>query len=211
MRTALRTVGIASVVALIAAAGLTFYVFPNSAVSATIDTLETPAHAERVTPRLELAQAAPPATPLPGGASSLNETYKDWQVSCAQQGTVKRCTMSQQQVNQESRQRVLAIEINAVTASKVEGLLVLPFGLALDAGAKLQIDDGGIGQPTRFRTCLPAGCLIPLSFDTATVVNLRKGTTLKVVATADGGAATPFSISLQGFGTALDRIAALSR
>jgi invasion protein IalB len=211
MRSALKMVGGLSAIVLVAAVGVTLYVFPNAAESAAIDGLDAPVPAERVTPRIELAQVTAPATPLPGGASSLNETYKDWQVSCAQQGAVKRCSMSQQQANQQSRQRVLAIEINAVTAAKVEGLLVLPFGLVLDAGAKLQIDDGGIGQPIRFSTCLPAGCLIPLSFDAATVVNLRKGTALKVVATADGGAATPFSISLQGFGTALDRIAALAR
>jgi invasion protein IalB len=34
---------------------------------------------------------------------------------------------------------------------------------------------------------------------------------LKVVATANGGAAAPFTISLQGFGLALDRIAALTK
>ncbi len=36
-----------------------------------------------------------------------------------------------------------------MAANKNEGFLMLPFGLALDAGVKLQIDDGGIGQPIR--------------------------------------------------------------
>ncbi len=210
MRPVLKTIGIASVIALAAAAGVTLYMFSSSAESATIEALEIPGKAERIMQRIELAQAVQSPAPLPGGASSLNETYKDWQVSCTQQGNAKRCSMSQQQVNQQNRQRVLAIEITAV-ANKSEGVVMLPFGLALDAGVKLQIDEGGIGQPIRFRTCLPAGCLVPLSFDAATVASLRKATALKVIATADGGAATPFSISLQGFGTALDRIAVLTR
>jgi len=40
---------------------------------------------------------------------------------------------------------------------------------------------------------------------------LRAGAVLKVKATADGGTAAPFSVSLQGFGTALDRAGVLSR
>lgn len=44
----------------------------------------------------------------------------------------------------------------------------------------------------------------------ATLVMLRAGAVLKIKATADGGVAAPFSISLQGFGTALVRVAALS-
>ena len=63
----------------------------------------------------------------------------------------------------------------------------------------------------RFRTCLPNGCLVAVSFDAPTVTALRTGTALKIKATADGGAAAPFSISLQGFATALDRVMALSR
>jgi invasion protein IalB len=141
----------------------------------------------------------------------LSETYKDWQVSCVQQGTARRCVITQQQINAQNRQRVLAIEINASAGGKAEGTLVLPFGLMLDASIKLQIDDGASGPAIRYRTCLASGCLVPVSFDAAMLANLRKATTLKVLATADGGASAPFSLSLQGFGPALDRIIALSK
>jgi invasion protein IalB len=43
------------------------------------------------------------------------------------------------------------------------------------------------------------------------VTALRSGTALKVKTVADGCKAPPFSISLQSFATALDRLAALSR
>jgi len=150
------------------------------------------------------------ASSLPGGASSLSETYKDWRVACIQQGTAKRCAMSQIQT-QQNNQRILAIELNALNGNAVSGTLVLPFGLALESGAMLQIDDKPAMQPLRFRTCLPDGCLLPVTFDAATLVTLRSGTALKVKAAADGGAAALFSISLQGFATALDRVGALAR
>jgi invasion protein IalB len=140
----------------------------------------------------------------------LNETYRDWQVACSQQGTAKRCALSQSQA-QKNGQRVLAIEFNAPSGNTVAGILVLPFGLALDKGVTLQIDDKPAGQPLRFRTCLPAGCVVPVSFDAPTLTVLRAGVALKVKATADGGQDVPFSISLQGFATALDRVAALAR
>lgn len=166
--------------------------------------------------RLEIAQApvvgqaAAASATLPGGASSLNETYKDWRVVCALQGGAKRCVLSQIQT-QESGQRVLAIELNALGGSAIAGVLVLPFGLSLDAGVAFQIDEKLTVQPMRFRTCLPSGCLVAVSFDAPMVAALRTGTTLRIKATADGGTAAPFSISLQGFATALDRAAMLSR
>lgn len=147
---------------------------------------------------------------LPGGASSLNETYRDWRVACAQQGAAKRCVLSQIQA-QQNGQRLLAIELNAPAGSTLSGTLVLPFGLALDSGIAFQVDEKPAMQPVRFRTCMPGGCLVSVSFDAPTLVMLRTGTALKVKAVADGGAAAPFSISLQGFATALDRAAALSR
>lgn len=161
--------------------------------------------------RFEIAQTQTTgASTLPGGTSSLNETYRDWRVACAQKGTAKQCAMSQAQARQNG-QRVLAIELGASAGNTVSGTLVLPFGLALDSGVIFQIDDKPAMPPVRFRTCVPAGCLVNLSFDAAAIVALRAGTALKIKATADGGVATPFSISLPGFGTALDSVATLAR
>jgi invasion protein IalB len=147
---------------------------------------------------------------LLGGASSLNETYKDWRVTCVQEGATKRCVLSQVQA-QQNGQRVLAIELNAPNDNAVTGTLILPFGLALDPGVTFQIDEKPDMQPARFRTCLPAGCIINVSFDAPTLVTLRAGAALKVKATADGGTPLAFSISLQGFGTALNRVTVLAR
>lgn len=156
------------------------------------------------------ADAGAQISALPGGASSLNETYKDWRVSCVQDGTAKRCALSQVQT-QQGGQRVLAIELNPPNGNIVAGTLVLPFGLALDTGVALQVDDKPAMQPVRFRTCLPAGCLVSVSFNAQAVIALRTGTALKLKVAADGGTAMSLSIPLQGFSTALDRVAALSR
>lgn len=159
---------------------------------------------------IRLAQAATAAPTLPGGATSLQERYQDWQVACAVQGSVKRCATSQQQVDPKSGQRVLGVEL-AMAGDKAEGALLLPFGLAFESGIILQIDDGAAGPVQRFRTCLPSGCVVPLSFDARATAALRKATSLKVKANADGGGDTTFSVSLKGFAGALDRAATLAR
>ena len=164
-------------------------------------------------PDQRLAQAAvtAPASTLPGGASSLQETYQDWQVTCVQQAPTKRCVLSQQQIDPQSKQRVVVIEIGAIAADKIEGSLVLPFGLALDRGAVLQIDDGPIGQPLRFRTCLATGCIVAVSLDAATVAAMRKGTSLKIKLVSDAGQELPLTLPLKGFSEALARTTALAK
>lgn len=157
------------------------------------------------------AAAAQGDQPLPGGATSLQEIHGDWRVACAQQNGRKVCALSQQQTDKDTRQLLLAIELNAPAIDKTEGTIILPFGLALHRPITLQIDEASAGLTLHFRTCLPVGCLVGLAFDPTTVALLRKGTTLIVGATADGGQGAVFRISLNGFSSALDRTAALSK
>jgi len=159
---------------------------------------------------LSVATALADVVPsLPGGASSLQETYQDWRVTCRIANGAKMCAISQQQV-QKNGQRVLAVELSAPSGNRVSGTLILPFGLALETGVTFQIDDQPVMQPMRFRTCVPAGCLVSVTFDGPALMALRSGTMLKIRAVADGGAAAPFSISLQGFAAALDRAGTLA-
>ncbi|WP_280953504.1 invasion associated locus B family protein [Phyllobacterium phragmitis] len=55
--------------------------------------------------------------------------------------------------------------MSAPAGNTVTGTLIMPFGLALDAGVTFEIDDKPAMQPVRFRTCLPGGCLVNVSFD----------------------------------------------
>ena len=157
------------------------------------------------------AQAGSANQALPGGANSIQEAHGDWRVACSQQGAQKVCTLSQQLMDRDSRQRILAIELNAPASTQVEGTLVLPFGLALEKGITLQIDESAAGPTLRFRTCLPAGCVVSLTFDAKALAALKSGTTLTVKATGDNAQEIPFTISLRGFASAIDRTAALAK
>jgi invasion protein IalB len=159
----------------------------------------------------QAAAVAQGARSLPGGATSLQEMHGDWRVACAPLNGRKVCALSQQQTDKNTGQLLLAIELNASAPDKAEGTLILPFGLALDQPVVLQIDEAVTGPTLRFRTCLPVGCLVGLAFDPAAVTLLRKGTTLTVKATADGGQGAAFRISLNGFAGALDRAVALAK
>jgi invasion protein IalB len=161
-----------------------------------------------------VSQTDPAEAPnsLPGGANALSETHGDWTVNCTRTQANKLCSLSQQQLDSNSRQRLLAIELTATDPSKTQGTLALPFGLLLKPGATLQIDDGVPAAPLPFRTCLPGGCLVPLAIDEKTVALLRQGTVLKISATAaDSGQTVTFNISLKGFASALARTVELSR
>ena len=158
-----------------------------------------------------LAQPPQPASQtLPGGASQLQETHGDWRVTCAQQAEQRLCALTQQVADKESRQLVTGVELKAMSGDRAEGTLVLPFGLAVTKPVSLQVDDGSL-MLMSFRTCLPVGCIVSLKFEAPTVKLLRTGTVLNVKGTADNAQETAFKISLKGFGSALDRTAALSK
>jgi invasion protein IalB len=149
--------------------------------------------------------AAQSAAARPGGAGS-QETFGSWTVVCKE--AIKLCSLSQTQTDPQSRQRVLTLQLSPVD-DKVNGTLIMPFGLALDNGVTLQVDDGPAGPVLRYRTCLPLGCLVSISFDAKLVAALRKGAALRINGVADGGKAETFTIPLDGFPAALDRTLAL--
>lgn len=162
------------------------------------------------------AQAAAPAAPaapvstLPGGAQAINEAFQDWQMACAEPGGTKRCAITQQQADAKTRQRLLAVELQPKGAG-AEGVLVLPFGLELDKGVTLKSGAVDLGA-LRFKTCLPQGCIVPLNLDAKALGVLRSAKDpLTVTAFNDAGAPLNFSVSVKGFGQALDRAAALGK
>ncbi|WP_343313624.1 invasion associated locus B family protein [Brucella sp. BE17] len=150
------------------------------------------------------------AAPLPGGASTLQETFEDWTVSCQSQKEVTTCAIRQEQSSTQTGQRVLTAELRNV-AGKVDGVILMPFGLDLAKGANLTIDEAA-GPALTFSTCLPQGCLAPVSFDTKQVAALKGAQNLNVTTTAlNPSQPVAFKISLKGFGAALDRIVALTK
>jgi invasion protein IalB len=151
-----------------------------------------------------------PVSSLPGGASSLQETYQDWRLTCQDAQPQPVCTVSQEQT-QQNGQRVLAINLRTNGKDALTGNLVMPFGLLLDAGVSLQIDDGRQDAPLRFATCLPGGCIVALNFDAKYLAALRNATTLRLKAQSTDAKEVALSISMKGFAAAVDRLQVLGK
>jgi invasion protein IalB len=157
------------------------------------------------------ALADDPAPTLPGGANTLTEQHGDWTVRCgvtapaAGTAGASSCSVSQQQVDKTTKRRVLIVALAAGDNGGVKGSLVMPFGLDLDSGVTLQIDDGPVTAAAHFKTCLPAGCVIPVDWPAATVKALRTAQKLKAAAKGENGQPAQFTISMTGFASALDR------
>lgn len=161
----------------------------------------------------DTGQAGSAPVSLPGGGTSLAETHDDWTVACRIIGTAgdsreKVCTLAQQQVSGKRHQRALEIVLRPDKGGAT-GILVLPFGLALAKGVTYQLDGAKPGAVQLFRTCLPAGCVVDVSFDMQTIAAMEKGRVLKLNTAADGGRAMSFSVPLIGFASAYQRVNAL--
>lgn len=149
---------------------------------------------------------------LPNGASAINETYGDWTVDCRILNSQRLCLLVQSQGNNQTGQRVFAIELRTPKEGRVEGTILMPFGMKLENGAVLRLDDKDLGQGLRFSTCLAQGCLLPISFPTVATDAMKKGKTLTVAAlNLSNGEPVSFNVPLNGFAAAFDRVAQIDR
>lgn len=159
-----------------------------------------------------VSQPAGQAATLPNGASAINETYGDWTVDCRIANGQRLCVLLQSQGNSQTGQRVFAIELRTPKDGRAEGTILLPFGMKLENGAVLRLDDKDLGQGLRFSTCMAQGCLLPISFPTVATDAMKAGKTLTVAAlNLSNNEPVSFNVSLAGFGAALDRIAQIDR
>ncbi|NOJ47668.1 invasion associated locus B family protein [Bradyrhizobium sp. WSM 1744] len=142
---------------------------------------------------------------LPNGASAISEIYGDWTLNCSTDKGAKVCTLSQAQVNKEG-QRAFAIELRIAKEGASEGTILMPFGLKLDAGVILKLDDKDLGHGLRFSTCVAQGCLLPITFPSAGMNAIRNAKAFAVGAlSVSNGQAVTFNVSLNGFAVAVDR------
>lgn len=157
-----------------------------------------------------VSQPKPAAATLPNGASAINEVYGDWTVDCRVTDGQKLCVLTQSQGDSRTNQRVFAIELRAPKDGKAEGTILMPFGVKLENGAVLKLDDKDLGQGLRFSTCVPSGCLLPISFPTVATDAMKTGKSLTAAAlNLSSGEIISFNIVLNGFGPALERISQL--
>jgi invasion protein IalB len=156
--------------------------------------------------------ASGPAALLPNGASSITERYGDWTVDCHIDNGQKICVTSQAQGNRQTGQRAFAIELRTPKDGKTEGAVLMPFGLKLENGAILKLDDKNLGTGLRFSTCVAEGCLLPISFPTIATDAMKTAKTLSVAAlNLSNNDVVNFNVSLDGFAAAFARVADLGK
>ncbi|WP_336294442.1 invasion associated locus B family protein [Bartonella sp. CB169] len=162
---------------------------------------------------LKAASAKDVAATLPNGASSLTEIYGLWTVRCDLEKGKKVCFMHRQEVNDQGRV-VVAMTLILSADNVVSGNLTVPFGIAVSKPVHLKVDEGKSALDTSIRTCVPAGCVVPVVFDKNHVAALRAGKNLKLsmaIATPGEPALNDLFVQLNGFGKALDRLTALQK
>jgi invasion protein IalB len=157
-------------------------------------------------------KTAAPAQQLPNGASSISESYGEWTVNCRLVDGQKQCLLAHAQGNSQTGQRVFAIELRTPKDGKTEGTILMPFGLKLDSGAILKLDDKDLGQGLHFSTCVPQGCLVPVSFPVVATDAMKKAKVLTVASlNLNSGEVVAFNVPLEGFAGANARIAELGK
>lgn len=154
--------------------------------------------------------AAPDTHLLPGGATSINETYQDWRVICQQTDKRAGCVMVQQIIDRKTHRTVMNMELSP-DQQGLRGIVVLPFGLDLGKGVTMKADNAPVGQPVAFRTCLPSGCIVPFTLDTSVLARLRTSKAMQIAAVSASEQNIAFPVSLNGFANAFDRIRSIRK
>ncbi|MBP2550503.1 invasion protein IalB [Neorhizobium galegae] len=151
------------------------------------------------------------AAELPGGVPFLLENFDDWVVACRAQNGVTGCVVRQVQTKGDKSQQMLTAELRNVGRGRLDGALLVPFGLALSRGVTVTVDEAAQATQFEFSTCLPGGCLVPVKFDAHAVETIKSGTALRLAATnLATGDAVAMRISLKGLSAALSRAAELA-
>jgi len=164
------------------------------------------APARRPATKAAAAPARGTAGAGPNGAVTITETYGVWTLNCGTDNRTKFCTVMQAQINKDTGQRAFAIELRAPRNGTTEGTILMPFGLKLDTGVVLRLDDKDVAQGLHFSTCLAQGCLVPVSFPSSSIDTIRRAKTLTVGALSiDNDQSVTFSVVLDGFAAAIDR------
>lgn len=147
------------------------------------------------------AQQTAPVTP-----DSAAETYKDWVMTCgrAQEDQPLQCGIVQNISIKETGQTVVRLTFQKPPAGEpgLNGTFLLPLGIGLTAGLKVQIDAGQVFV-LGFEQCLPQGCLVRWKLSPSVVTALKAGREMKATVEDADGDKLDVPMSLLGFTEAL--------
>jgi invasion protein IalB len=120
----------------------------------------------------------------------------------------------QSQGDSKTGRRKFGFELSAPKDGRAEGVILMPFGLAIDPGVTFKLDEQALGKGAPYSTCTNDGCLVPISFPTLATDGMRNAKTLIVTGQksndrAGGTEAATINVPLAGFAQAFDRAIAL--
>ncbi len=156
--------------------------------------------------------AAPVPTPGADDPDVTTERYKDWALSCRQgENSVRRCSMFQRLVVQDSNQVALNVAIGFLENDEGNrvpvAILTFPLGIYLPGGAELQVDET---EPTRLQIerCFRRGCQSGMALDDKHLAQFRAGSTARVRIMQSREQAIDLDVSLSGFSAAFNALEA---
>ncbi|MCJ2011373.1 invasion associated locus B family protein [Methylobacterium sp. J-076] len=173
-----------------------------------------PKPAPKPAPKAAQTPAPAPVSAWPPGATSVSESYGDWTVSCVRPEAQTTCIVVQSQGDSKTGRRKFGFELNVPKDGRAEGVILMPFGMAIDPGVTFKLDEQTLGKGAPYSTCSGEGCLVPISFPTLATDGMRNAKTLTITGQKSGGMGSnepaAIVVPLTGFPQALDRAAALS-
>ncbi|MCJ2054569.1 invasion associated locus B family protein [Methylobacterium sp. J-070] len=155
--------------------------------------------------------AAPMHAAWPAGASMVSESYGDWTMTCTRPGDKVSCLVAQSQGDSQTGRRKFALELQTPVEGRSEGLVLMPFGLAVEPGVSFKLDEQTLGKGAPYTMCGAEGCFVSISFPTLALDGMRNAKKLFVTGQkASGSDPATIEVPLSGFPQALDRAVALS-
>ena len=158
------------------------------------------------TPKTKSSPPAAQATPSP--SPSPTAAQPGWAARCSSPGrdAPLECAMEQNAVLTKTGQLVVLVNIRVPGDTRAPvALIQLPLGLNLQAGAKLQVDDGkSVDLP--IQTCENRGCYASMPVSPELLNALRSGKQLKILFQDLAKETIAIPMSLTDFTAAYDRI-----
>lgn len=175
-----------------------------------------PSHPKAAPTRTPTAAATSPSL-WPAGATTVSESYGDWTMTCVRPADKTACVVAQSQGDSKTGRRRFGIELKSPQDGQSQGVVVMPFGLAIEPGITFKLDEQVLGKGAPYSSCTGEGCLVSISFPTLATDAMRNAKVLTVIGRKTSGATgieagEPASVTvpLVGFSQAFDRAMALS-
>lgn len=153
----------------------------------------------------------PTAAPNGDDPDVTTERYRDWALSCRTDDGVRRCSMFQRLVVQDSNQVALNIAIGFLENDEGNrvpvAILTFPLGIYLPGGAVLQVDETEPAQ-LQIERCFRRGCQSGLALDDKRIAQFRAGSTANVRIMQSREQAINLNVSLSGFSAAFNALQA---